>query len=65
MKICFLNGLRNGEEFELSGEEFSIGRELNNDIVIETEGVSRYHVKLFKQPDGSWLLEDLESLNGS
>ena len=65
MKICFLNGLRSGEKFELSGDEFSIGRELNNDIIIETEGVSRYHVKLFKQPDGSWLLEDLESLNGS
>jgi pSer/pThr/pTyr-binding forkhead associated (FHA) protein len=64
MKIYFLNGLRKDEQFELSGEEFSLGRELNNDVVIETDGVSRYHAKLFKQPDGSWLLEDLESMNG-
>jgi len=64
MKIYFLNGLRSGEEFELSGDEFSIGRELNNDVVVETEGVSRYHAKLFKQADGNWLLEDLDSLNG-
>ncbi len=64
MKIYFLNGLRKGEEFELTGDEVSIGRELNNDIVVETEGVSRYHAKLFKQPDESWLLEDLDSLNG-
>ena len=64
MKIYFLNGLRNGEEFELSGNEISIGRELNNDIVVVTEGISRYHAKLFKQPDGNWLLEDLDSLNG-
>lgn len=64
MKIFFLNGIRNGEEFELSGDEVGIGRELNNDIVVETDGVSRYHAKLFKQPDGNWLLEDLDSLNG-
>lgn len=64
MKICFLNGVRSGELVELSGEEISLGREVDNDIIVETEGVSRYHAKLFKQSDGTWLLEDLESTNG-
>lgn len=64
MKICFLNGVRNGELVELSGEEISLGREVDNDIIIETEGVSRYHAKLFKKSDGTWILEDLDSTNG-
>ena len=42
MKIYFLNGLRSGEEFELSGDEVGIGRELSNDIVVDTDGVCGY-----------------------
>ena len=63
MKICFLNGKRKGELVELSGEGISLGREVDNDIIVEAEGVSRYHAKFFKQSD-IWFIEDLESTNG-
>ena len=64
MKIYFLNGKRNGELVELSGEGVSLGRELDNDIILETEGVSRYHAKFFKKSEGTWFIEDLGSTNG-
>ena len=64
MKIHFTDGLLNGEQIELVGKELSIGRETDNNIVIETDGLSRYHAKLVKQADGNWLLKDLGSTNG-
>jgi len=64
MKIHFTNGLLNGEQIELFGKEMSIGRETDNNIIIEADGLSRYHAKLIKQADGNWLLKDLGSTNG-
>ena len=64
MKIHFTNGLLNGEQIELFGKEMSIGRETDNNIVIEADGLSRHHAKLIKQTDGNWLLKDLGSTNG-
>jgi len=64
MKIYFLNGVHKDAEFELEGDEIGLGREVDNDIIVETDGVSRYHAKLFRQIDGSWLLEDMDSTNG-
>ncbi|MDD5697251.1 MAG: FHA domain-containing protein [Victivallaceae bacterium] len=65
MKLYFLNGSRSGERLELSGREISIGRETDNDVVIETAGVSRYHAKLTTDSAGDWLIKDLGSTNGS
>lgn len=53
MKIKFTNGIRNEERIEVTEGEFSIGREEDNDIVLETDGVSRYHAKLFKKTMGN------------
>jgi len=64
MKISFLNGLRKGEQVKLSDKEISLGREVDNDVIIVTDGVSRYHAKILKQSDGKWLLKDLGSTNG-
>ena len=64
MKIKFTNGVRNGERMEMAEGEFSIGRETDNDIVLETEGVSRHHAKFVKKSDGQWYLKDLGSTNG-
>lgn len=65
MKICFISGVRNGERIELSGNRFRIGRETDNDIVMETEGVSRYHAELIRKDGDTWVLKDLGSTNGS
>jgi pSer/pThr/pTyr-binding forkhead associated (FHA) protein len=64
MKIYFISGVRNGEKLDLSGDRFRIGRETDNDIVMETEGVSRYHAELIKKDDDNWAIKDLGSTNG-
>ena len=64
MKIYFLDGLLKGEQIELFGKEMSLGRETDNNIVIEADGLSRYHAKLIKQNGNNWLLKDLGSTNG-
>jgi pSer/pThr/pTyr-binding forkhead associated (FHA) protein len=42
-----------------------IGRALENDFVIEDSGVSRRHARLSPTPDGSAVVEDLGSANGT
>ncbi len=64
MKLFFTDGRKKGDEFELSSPGASIGRELDNDIILEGEGESRYHSKL--ELDGKdWKIKDLGSTNGT
>ncbi len=46
MNLYFLNGKRQGEQWELVPPGICIGRESDNDIQLLTGGVSRYHAKL-------------------
>ncbi|HVB22336.1 MAG TPA: DUF3662 and FHA domain-containing protein [Ktedonobacteraceae bacterium] len=41
-----------------------IGRQLNNDIIVEDKRVSRYHAQIKFQPDGQFAIFDLGSTNG-
>jgi len=41
-----------------------IGRDPGCDVVIDTLEVSRRHARLFRDPAGQWMLEDLHSTNG-
>jgi hypothetical protein len=41
-----------------------VGRALDNDLAIADQRVSRYHVQL-RRVEGTWLVYDLESTNGS
>jgi len=52
------------EEYPITKSPIMIGREHNNDIVIENLSVSRYHIKIHKDKD-DYIVEDLESGNGS
>ena len=64
MKIFFTDGRKKGDSFELTPPGASIGRELDNDIILEGEGESRYHAKL--ELDGKeWKIKDLGSTNGT
>ena len=42
----------------------NIGRQLNNDIIVEDKRVSRYHAQIKYQPDGQFAIFDLGSTNG-
>ena len=64
MKLFFVNGLRAGEELEFILPEITVGRELDNVVIIPVEGVSRYHGKFRLQSNGKWTVEDTGSTNG-
>ena len=53
-----------GKVFEVSKSEIYIGRDINNDIVINDAEISRKHARLILQA-GEYVLEDLGSTNGS
>ncbi|MBI5487476.1 MAG: FHA domain-containing protein [Deltaproteobacteria bacterium] len=53
-----------GRRWELTRERVFLGRNPDNDVVIEAEGVSRRHAQLAHTPQG-WVFSDLGSSNGS
>lgn len=48
-----------------SGAPLHIGRGSNNDIVVPDISISRVHAQIEQDPDGNWVLTDLDSTNGS
>jgi len=52
------------EEFSINQSTISIGRDRDNNIVIDNRAVSRHHVKIF-QDDNKYIIEDLNSGNGT
>jgi predicted component of type VI protein secretion system len=53
-----------GKIFELAKDMMTIGRDVNNDLVINDSEVSRNHSRLTAQ-SGGYLIEDLASTNGT
>lgn len=58
------NGPDSGKKFTLDGEEYTLGRHPDCNIVIEVGAVSRYHAKITKV-DSGFKIEDLGSRNGT
>lgn len=56
-------GCESGRQFQL-GKTMSIGRTLDNDIVLADSRVSRNHARITRRDD-SFFLEDLASSNGT
>lgn len=54
-----------GESFGIKDAVTSIGRAPTNRLIISTERVSRNHAAIRRQDDGSYLLMDLGSSNGT
>ena len=50
--------------YPIEGEEMHFGRAVENDVIINERGVSRYHCVLRKEADVYWL-EDTGSTNGT
>jgi len=64
MKLFYIEGNKKGASYELTPPGASIGREADNDIILDSEASSRYNSKVeFK--DGEWFLKDLGSTNGT
>ncbi|HEX6386307.1 MAG TPA: FHA domain-containing protein [Anaerolineae bacterium] len=58
-------GVSPQDEYTLTLPKTSIGRGTNNEIVINDVEVSRRHAEITRQPDGTYLIEDLGSTNGT
>ena len=64
-KLVTLDGPSVGQEFFASGLRNTIGRGLNNSIVVGDLAMSRQHFEILKNPDESYTLRDLQSINGT
>ena len=63
-KLVMTAGPRKGQELRLDRREITIGRADNADLVIKDEFASTHHAKLVLM-NGDWLLQDLNSTNGT
>ena len=54
--------MREGQRYQLDGEEISVGRGQANDIVIDSNSISRQHARLQKTSNGVYV-QDLGSTN--
>ena len=63
-KLIFKNGPTGDREFSLEKDVLFLGRDVNNDVVVDDSEVSRRHARLSRQGEG-YVYEDLGSTNGS
>jgi predicted component of type VI protein secretion system len=63
-QLVMTSGPNPGQIFILDGTEFSIGRDINNDFVINDTEMSRKHAKIYIYGQG-FVIEDLGSTNGT
>ena len=64
-QLCFYSGSLTGKVFPIVKEETKIGRDSSCDIVLTENSVSRIHVFLYVQQNGSVVLVDNNSTNGT
>ncbi len=63
--LTLLTGPSAGEVHALVRDETVIGRDDESDLTVDDPAISRRHARLTRQPSGEYLLEDLESTNGT
>lgn len=56
--------IKGDRTFDLTQERVTLGRALNNDVILEDRQVSRYHAQL-RQSYGRYILKDLDSSGGT
>ena len=64
-QLCFYSGSLTGKIYPIVKEETKIGRDASCDIVLTENSVSRIHVFLYVQQNGSIVLVDNNSTNGT
>ena len=64
-QLCFYSGSLSGKIFPIVKEETKIGRDSSCDIILIENSVSRIHLFLYVQQNGSVVLVDNNSTNGT
>lgn len=62
---AYLYDAASDKAFTLTNPHMGIGRESGNHITIPDINVSRYHAEIRQEVDGTWILSDLGSTNGT
>jgi len=63
--LIIVEGPLRGQKWTMHGEELVIGRGGSSDIVIPDRRISREHVRIWQAEDGTYMIEDLDSKNGT
>ncbi len=63
MKLRLMEGEEAGKVVDLKDEGFSIGRDEDNDLSVDIDGVSRNHCRIVRE-GAAYVVEDLGSTNG-
>jgi serine phosphatase RsbU (regulator of sigma subunit) len=64
MTKLIISGPAETKQVPLDPKGATLGRGSNCDIILEHDGISRLHARIFEDPFGRWIIEDLESHNG-
>jgi len=59
-----ISGRGQTHQAELNAKGTIVGRSARCDVVIEGRDISREHARIFEDPFGRWIFEDLGSSNG-
>jgi len=59
-----ITGPTGTDEALLNPKGSILGRGANCDVILEDNGVSRHHARIYQDPFGRWIIEDLNSHNG-
>ncbi len=62
--LVMLRGPNVGRVFPLGAATFTLGRDLDNQVLVQDPEVSRHHLR-FSAVDGGYCIEDLDTTNGS
>ena len=62
--LMVVGGELNGTLFDLNQKEIGVGRNPDNQVPLEFNGISRYHFKIVEVPEGHQLV-DHQSKNGT
>lgn len=61
----YLYDITHDQAFLLDSDSMTIGRENNNDIVLQDINISRHHAEIRNMGNNHWTLTDLGSMNGT
>jgi len=63
-RACLVRKNDAGTRLVITASPWRIGRGKNNEMVVPDSSVSRHHAEIIRNPDGTFAIKDLDSLNG-